>query len=46
MQMKVTEKSVYWEEDMYNECIAVTSVTAISEDQIVCLMVMCVKGFG
>lgn len=34
MQMKVTVKFVYWE-DMSNECIAITSVTAITEEHAV-----------
>jgi len=33
-QMKVTVKFIYWE-DMYNECIAITSVTAITEEHTV-----------
>ena len=32
--MKVTVKFVYWE-DMYNECFAIISVTAIAEDHTV-----------
>jgi len=34
MQLKFTVKFVYWE-DVYNEYIAITSVTAITEERTV-----------